>query len=180
MSAAETTMQFQEAWSRHYGTSLPLGWNLRRSERPWVRLHSLPFSKRYPEDDMERSMVLSRANTLADDILGIGSSCWIVEARYGIDELAGELWSVSAEDDPDSPVWHFHVREEQWLSGKYDAKLLAIADDQPNRAIWMRRETGAVFAPYDGGFDFFLPTWEEAEAIKEGHRDWLSDHPDGL
>ena len=175
--------QFQADWSRHYGALLPIGWHIRQDEaRPWVRFHALPLSKRYAEDEAERATVLFRANSLGDEILGPGTSCWIVEARSNESDGPGELWMKSAEDDddPDSLVWCFYVRSEDWQPGRYNEKLLAIADDQPDRAIWMSRDTGSVLAPYDGGFDLFLPTWEEVSTVKTDWRDWLSDHPAGF
>jgi hypothetical protein len=174
--------QFRAEWARNYGAVLPLGWQLRLyNARPWVRFHALPLSKRYADSDVERATILCRANSLADDILGRGTSCWVVEARAEGDQKTGNFWIASAEDDdPDSPLWHFYIRCEDWRSGKYDAELLAIADDQPNRAIWMRRDNGALFAPYDGGFDLFPPTWQDVERLRERWRDWLSDHPEGL
>ena len=177
-----TVPQFQAEWSRHYGPRLPIGWHLRADEaRPWVRFHALPLSKRYAEDDAERATILSRANSLGDEILGASNSCWIVEARSDGSNGSGEFWRESAEsDDLDSAMWRFYIRSEDWRSGKYNEHLLAIADDRPNRVIWMRRDTGSVFAPYDGGFDLFLPTWQEVNAIKLDRWAWLSDHPAGL
>lgn len=180
--AAPSVTDFQWEWSHHYGQQLPIGWHLRQNkDQPWVRFHALPLSKRYAEDIAEREIILSRANFLGDNILGPGNMCWIVEARGDASDGSGEFWMESAEDDdPNSPVWRFYVRDEEWQSGRYDAKLLDIADDGPNRAIWMRRDNGSVFAPYDGGFDLFLPTWQKVEAIKMERQDWLSDHWEGL
>lgn len=83
------------------------------------------------------------------------------------------------DDDPDSPMCRFYIRADEWQPGEYDEKLLALADDEI-RVIWMRRDNGAVFAPYDGGFDLFPATWEDVALLKEERRDWLSDHPEGL
>ncbi len=182
MPPAPLAMQFRTEWSRQYPALLPIGWLLRKDPvRPWVRFHALPESKRYADDDTERQIILYRANALGDRLLGSGTPCWIVEARTDECEGSGELAMVSAEDDdPDSMVWRFYVRLEEWQSGRYDDRFLSIADDQPNRAIWLSRDSGSVFAPYDGGFDLFPPTWREVNALKKERHDWLSDHPAGL
>lgn len=174
--------QFQLEWSHHYGTVLPMGWHLRRDRtRPWVRFHALPLSKRYAENSSDEAIILSRANWIGDRVLGLGASCWLVEARYEDSDAAGDLWLTAREDeDPDAPAWRFYLRNQDWRSGDFDEKLLAIADDQPDRAIWMRRDTGAVFAPYDGGFDIFLTDRQEETALKKERPGWFSDHPEGL
>ncbi len=46
--------------------------------------------------------------------------------------------------------------------------------------MWISSSTGAVFAPYDGGFDLFLPDAGMALELRRRHPDWLSDHPLGL
>ncbi|WP_129586340.1 DUF3885 domain-containing protein [Sphingomonas montana] len=88
--------------------------------------------------------------------------------------------SGAATDDPDEPVWSFHARRERWRAETYDAELISIAEDQPRRAIWMRCEDGAVFAPYDGGFDLFPTSWETVNHLKAEWPDWLSGHSGGL
>ena len=61
----------------------------------------------------------------------------------------------------------------------FDARLLEIADDT-ERSLWMNRATGAIFAPYDGGFDLFPCSHADAAALRTEHADWLSDYPGGL
>jgi hypothetical protein len=46
--------------------------------------------------------------------------------------------------------------------------------------MWVSATTGAVFAPYDGGTDLFLPTADDVASLKREFSDWLSDHPGGL
>jgi hypothetical protein len=182
MTFSLLAMQFRAEWSRQHPTCPPIGWLLRGDKNlPWVRFHALPDSKRYAENEEERRTILSRANALGDRLLGSGTPCWIVEARTDEDSDAGELaLTFTEDDDPDSVVWHLYVRAEDWRSGAYDDKLLGIADDEPDRAIWVRRDNGAVFAPYDGGFDLFPSSWQEVGVLKKEKFLWLSSHPAGL
>lgn len=173
---------FRSDWEKYRSGCLPLGWLLRHTgDPPWVRFHALPGWKRYADDDAERQSILFRANTLGDSLLGSGQPCWIIEARSTGDIGCGDLAMTAVESlDPHEPVWSFYVRRERWLAGAFDDKLLSIAEDEPGRAIWMRCDNGAIFAPYDGGFDLFPATWQEVAVLKQKQPDWLSSHPVGL
>lgn len=174
--------QFRRDWAQYYPTCLPLGWMLRgRVRAPWVRFHALPGSKRYADDQAEGSIILLRANALADWLLGKDEWCWVIEGATDDLVAGGEVALSGREtDDPEDPVWSFYVRHERWRTGASNAKLLSIADDEPRRAVWMRCDNGAVFAPYDGGFDLFPATWEAVHQLKAEWPAWLSDHPAGL
>jgi len=174
--------EFRRDWARFHPTCLPVGWMLRgRADLPWVRFHALPGSKRYASNQAERKIILSRAYALGDTLLGVNQCCWAVEAETDDPSAPSEIALSGTEtDDPDDPTWYFYARRERWQAGMYDAKLLAIADDKPRRAIWMRCDDGAVFAPYDGGFDLFPTSWEAASQFKAEWPDWLSPHPSGL
>lgn len=173
---------FRRAWAQFHSSCLPLGWTLRgRAGTPWVRFHALPGSKRYADDQSERDIILLRAHALGNWLLGVDQCCWFVEAETGDPLTPGEIALTGVEsDDPDCPVWSFYARRERWRAGTYNAKLLSIADDEPRRAIWMRCDNGAVFAPYDGGFDLFPTSWEVVTHLRTEWPDWLSDHPAGL
>ncbi|MEM7570586.1 MAG: hypothetical protein AAF337_12405, partial [Pseudomonadota bacterium] len=88
-------------WKTHFPDTAPVGWDLRaRLEGRWVRFHSLPGGKRYPENDKERSIVLERANLLARAVLGDAGPFYVYAYVY--------------EPDPDLPFtadanWSFHA-----------------------------------------------------------------------
>jgi len=177
-----TAAEFRRDWARYHPTCLPLGWALRRcADTPWVRFHGLPGSKRYADDQAERNIILSRAQALSEKLLGVDQYCWVVETDAGDASASNEVVLTATEtDDPDEPVWSFYASRECWRAGTHDAKLLSIANDEPRRAIWMRCDNGAVFAPYDGGFDLFPTSWDAVDQLKAEWPDWLSDHPAGL
>jgi hypothetical protein len=58
----------------------------------WVRFHSLPNSKRYPENDAEKDIIVSRAYSLAIETLGADTSCWQIECRK--EEVNPPYWDV--------------------------------------------------------------------------------------
>jgi hypothetical protein len=84
------------AWKRAFGDAVPLGHVCRRmiAER-WVRIHSLPESKRYPEDEDDFRELLSRHNAVATAVLGEGERFVLFDARFGDDTVSFGTCPVS-------------------------------------------------------------------------------------
>ena len=76
--------------------------------------------------------------------------------------------------------WEAFAGLTTWCSGRFDHLLRIIAVERPAPTLWVSNETGAVFAPYDGGVDLFLPDERRVAELADRHPDWLSDHPLGL
>ena len=72
------------AWNQCFPKAAPAGFLCRDvySDR-WLRIHSLPDSKRYAESESERAEILRRHNTVACDMLGEGSECFLFFGRFG-------------------------------------------------------------------------------------------------
>jgi hypothetical protein len=70
-----------------------------------------------------------------------------------------------------------YAAQNQWTDHAFDDLLWAIANEQAPRTLWMSVSTGAVFAPYDGGADLFLPTAQQVDDLRAKHRHWLSSPP---
>ena len=158
----------------------------------WVRLHSLPLSKRYATSKREKWTVLDRANKLASNVLGENSRCWLVHAgphyegaandadaylRIADYRLKLEFEHSSVEDDC---AYRIFAAPVIWSVGAFDNLISKCADDERPPTMWVSVMTGAAFAPYDGGTDLFLPTAAAAATLKCEFSDWLSNHPDGL
>jgi len=191
-------VSFEDEWARFHPTCSPVGWMMRNGgERHWLRFHSLPESKRYAETDEERAAVLGRANAIATEVFGEGQPVWLVQTCWDTPEGMVELMpdpfaacrdfelkpSTSFVEDPtdDEPIiWRAHAALKAWKSGAFNALLQSIAADQAAPTLWMSASSGAVFAPYDGGIDLFLPSASEVSRLKHAHPDWLSGHTQGL
>lgn len=191
--------EFAEFWRAFYPNTQPIAYLMRAAHtRHWVRFHSLPFSKRYAETEAEFSILLGRQNALASAVLGENHSCWFVQACWSTSEGKVEIsdefeqfretrelglkraFSFRVEGEHDGYDWNVMVAPVRWTAGGFDDVLLRIANDVAAPALWVSAEHGAVFAPYDGGVDLFLPSETMVEELRSAHVDWLSSHPEGL
>lgn len=179
---------FEKDWHHFHNGSHPAGHAVKFTEyEKWIRFHSLPSSKRYAENDMETECLLSRQNTLAREVLGEKSTCWmatsvIAESEKELSKHVIETLclnyklskSFSYFPDPDEEdLFDVYAAKVVWETGKFDDVLKAIADDQV-RVLWMSATSGAIFAPYDGGVDLILPEIAELKRMALAHSDWLS------
>ena len=177
----ETTKAFQRDWEKFHAGRQPSG-PLLRSDKdlPWVRFHSLPNSKRCPESDSERAIILRRANLLGELLLG-PVDCWLVSTNPS---CQGAAWAYGGQIEydlgtVDEFIVPYLVQATSWRSGKFDVCLTAIAEDD-DRCVWVSRKDGSVFAPYDGGFDLFAVSPDRIATIRQKWPEWLSSEPTGL
>lgn len=190
---------FELVWKRHYPGANPVGYMLRTSRVPhWVRFHSLPQSKRYPDNEEQWETLLARQNTLADEILGEGEPCWLAQSCWetpeGVTEAAyarDPFWACHEYgltfcfrfidgSQSEEIVWNVHAKQTAWRSRGFDQLLRVVADDQVAPTLWLSEATGCVLAPYDGGVDLFLPSLSMLQHLKAKYAAWLSSHPEGL
>jgi hypothetical protein len=178
-------------WTRSYPEASPLGHELRTAYPDrWLRIHNLPQSKRWPDTPGECQELLARQNTVATDLLGPSEPCWLIGYEYtgsatlppdhAMASLLGSTPILSLPgEDPESPGTSLFGGEVEWLPGRFDSLLLAVAQDRL-QALWVARDSGAVFAPYDGGADLIYPTEWQRDAARARYEPWLSAHPEGL
>jgi hypothetical protein len=194
--------EFERHWVRRYPDVEPVGYEmLNAGARCWIRFHSLPGSKRYPETDTDWRELLARQNQLATAVLGADQACWLVQSRWSAPEGVTDI-AFQRGNDPfraiadyglepaivtlRDPATEFEQRWEAcaatttWSPGGFDRLLREIADESAAPTLWFSSDTGGVFAPYAGGVDLFLPDEHTAKDLAKRHPDWLSDHPLGL
>ncbi|WP_431955609.1 DUF3885 domain-containing protein [Nocardia lijiangensis] len=163
----------------------------------WVRFHSLPGSKRYPETADEYGIVLDRYNTVLDELF-TGQDVYLITCD----------WSGRPEPDtqpdnhtrwhPDAGYWtsvcndptqtdaefisytHLFVSQISWQRRAVDDLLRAVADDATAGVMIAGLSLERIHHPYDGGMDVLLPTAAERDAIMHQHAEWLSHHPEGF
>jgi len=162
----------------------------------WVRFHSLPESKRYPDTEAEYDIVLHRYNTILDELfhgqeVRIITADWSDAAEPPALSTEHALWNPGArhwtsmvtdesETDPDFISYtHLHVSCQLWQTGLVDNLLRAAADEVTVGVMITSLASDRIHPPYDGGADVLLPTTAERDALKHRHTDWLSVHPSG-
>jgi hypothetical protein len=174
----------------------PIGYICRQAlQDRWLRIHSLPESKRYPEDEAEFRELLQRHNEVATAVLGEGSQCVLFAVSY--DEQPGpadmsDLPCVDGSAVLQVPQLSFRPSDElvplwarvaaivmSWRRGALDPLLREVAEDR-TRVIVANLGLGTAYAPYDGGADLILGSAEAVGPAKAAWRPWLSERADGL
>ena len=174
-------------WDREWGDTPPIGHDLRGVQRArWVRFHSLPESKRYPDSEEEYAILLSRHHEVLDH-LGLRGRCFVLAMRYFNDLMPAEnptlpaasLWRTVADVDDDLDAAVF-AAEMSYPSPEFDAVLRAVADEREVGVIVVPPTGKWLFHPYDGGGDVIASTPEHRNELAARFSEWLSPHPLGL
>ena len=187
---------FQRYWAEEYPASPPIGFLLREKYNDrWFRIHSLPGSKRYPDNDGELREVLHRHNAVLDTLLRQNGAFVLLSTGYS-DEATPVLplllqtdsalnrsstYAFTATSDTGSPYWHFFVNALNWHRGCLDAALAQVATDKVADILVIGQEQKCVYHPYDGGGgDIVVCNAESRTALKQMFSAWLSPRADGL
>jgi hypothetical protein len=187
----------KEWWQSHYGSAIPVAHLLRQQVKGrWFRIHSLPESKRYLETPDEYSILLSRHNSIATEILGSHSECLLLVGRYTEHVEQDVHWHKLPEIEEAKFVLLDIVQVPEvfempavlsifctpviWSSGRFDELITTVADDRDAYMMFASLETGEAYAPYDGGADLFLSSTVRRDELKQQFSPWLSKHPQGF
>ncbi|WP_406272620.1 hypothetical protein OHT93_23800 [Streptomyces sp. NBC_00191] len=124
MSSDFTPEMLAGLWQKQRPSGPPIAHTFRSTycDR-WVRFHSLPESKRYPESEDEYAVVLDRYNTVLDELFA-GTDVFVVtmdwshtptgpagypSPRQTLHPDGIRWWTESDQDGPD-PEFHAHTR----------------------------------------------------------------------
>lgn len=177
-------------WDERWPGCSKLPFELRGIPAGWVRFHTLPGSKRYPETEAEYEIVLARHNAVLSH-LATEATVLVVTASYAEAARSPETVAVHPDavhwtseridDEPGFESWiHLHVSQEPWSAGRLDALLRHVADNVIADVMIADPGLRWLYHPYDGGMDVVLPTTTARDALRHHHREWLSKHPSGL
>lgn len=157
-----------------------------RLPKMWMRIHVLPESKRYPENDDERSIISDRYARFGNALIGEGEPCTLVRSRMNVAEpeakyQAGLTWSSLHEiREDEEDTWYSWAAETTWRSGAFRDLLLDVAEDRDWGVLFISEASGNIFAPYDGGADGFSFDSDLLARLKTEFQPWLSSREDGL
>lgn len=192
-----TKEEFNSYWKYKYPDAFPINHELKLiyPDR-WFRIHSLPESKRYAENDSEYQIILHRQNTLINDLLGYNTEIIISFGLY-MDDLSNDNYkeltdfgvfdkvqSISLHKErpkeyEDEMYYDIYIKGDQWEMNSKNELLKAIADDEI-RAMLICPSNDCIIAPYDGGVDIIVYSTEKRDELKLKYKDWLSEREDGL
>lgn len=176
-----------ELWSSSFPGCEPIA-HLLRTQLPqrWVRFHSLPESKRYPEHASEFETVLQRheavLNALAAPskplvLLTTEFSCVSTPSHPPAQFVHAGFWrSVSVE----GAWWHVYAEELNWKPGLFDPLIRRASDNEIGNLMICDASCEWILHPYDGGMDVILSSGRFRDQLKAEFRDWLSRHESGL
>jgi hypothetical protein len=191
-------------WSEVWPDTRPIGHEFKSGttdgSRTWVRLHSLPNSKRYPETEDEFATVLGRHHTVLQELIDMSAKpptalCVVFQDwsststnawprnEWGFSDPGTVPWqSIRVEEKGDAPLW-FHLRIMTIPIDDLralDPPLRRVADDDV-AGMWLAPESFEwLFHPYDGGADVIAPSVKAMQWLRREHAPWLSSHESGL
>jgi len=190
-----TSTEIATMWKRTFGDFAPLGYVCRHELRErWLRIHSLPASKRYPDTETEYGELLRRHNEVATIVLGEGEECALFVTTFG--EQCASLAErglpvIDHATFVDVPELATEQRGERisanvavaWVSWKrthFDFLIRSVADESAGGVLFANFRRHTAYAPYDGGADVFVDTPEQVALKKKQWSGWLSPRKDGL
>ncbi len=184
-------------WNEIIPDFLPISHELKNqfNER-WFRIHTLPESKRCPDNESEYTEILKRHNLILLDLFGENHSLILVsmdgnssKESISQNEVMKDLgfqknfWmsiNVSDENDEESYFWNMFYDEINFSDNSLDNLLRLIADEEIWDVMFFSIEKNIVYHPYDGGADIILENSKLRDQYKEKYKRWLSRHPKGL
>ena len=189
--------EFNKFWDINYPETNPIGHEL-KSVYPnrWLRIHSLPESKRYAESEDEYQIILNRQNKLISELIGENTEIIITSGQYGMeltDEISTELsdfgifekcrtielHKIYPEEYEENFYYDVYFRNDIWQHNSKNEILKSIADDD-FRAMFISPKEKCIIAPYDGGMDIIVDSQEKRDGLKAKYKDWLSANENGM
>lgn len=196
-----TKEDFQLLWALNYPNTVPISHLFKHeySER-WFRIHSLPESKRYAENEEDWKILISRHNEIITDLFGLDTSILIVTGEYNwgdnralhvtdeevifepfsfvrLDNI--DLYKIDSEQYNKPDIYRPAFAQTIWKPNYHEKLLREIADDN-TRAFFLSFDKNVIVIPYDGGVDFVLKDSLTKEHYKNKYSQWLSKREDGL
>lgn len=189
--------EFNKFWEINYPESYPIGHEL-KSVYPnrWLRIHSLPESKRYAETDNDYQIILERQNQLISDLFEENTEIIVSFGLYETEltkqdskertefgefekSKTLDLHKIRTKEYEEDSFYDVYFKSDIWKKNSKNEILKAIADDE-FRAIFISPKQKCIVAPYDGGMDIIANTQEKRDELKTKYKDWLSEREDGL
>jgi hypothetical protein len=151
----------------------------------WVRFHSLPDSKRYPEDEWESVELLARFNAVLSELVRTQAEIVLLATEFSdarvpsatSKSLPGAWWwqTVLVEDI----YWHVYAMKVIWQPKQFDQLVRAAAMDAASNVMICDPDCEWLLHPYDGGMDVILSNGPTRDRLRAKFAGWLSSRPVG-
>lgn len=192
--------EFNSFWENNFKETIPLNFLFREAySKRWLRIHSLPESKRYADNDTEMNLILSRQNQIISDEYAENEDIYLVSTEFFTNnkEIVEEeefcfypeynfekisvlnLNSYFPLDYSSDQKLNIFVAKRKWEVNIYNNLLKDIADDA-SIIFFVSIQNKIIFAPYDGGMDVIYQNENQKNFYKKKYKEWLSDREDGL
>lgn len=190
--------QASEIWKAKFGTLPPTSERLRQfTPDLWVRFHSLPNSKRYPDTEEELGIIASRGEALFKEIFVNETEFLILCSRPIIENIVeitplpsptirtlqlteSWQWTDHNEDPLDQLSWQTYAGARPLSFAQLSKINSWIANEAELDVVISSTNLSNLFIPYDGGFDIFLEDESTLNALKIKFKDWLPSNSLGL
>jgi hypothetical protein len=187
-----TAIEFRDYWHANFAECPPINYLLKINFKDrWLRIHSLPGSKRYAENKIEWDILLARQNKILQNVFDVNDAIVIISNTYKVNstfesnywvekKLENYIWHTLPEIDifniskkfMDKDVFIIpHVTTDIFEVNKMNFILQQIATDEL-RLFFMNPKTNTIVAPYDGGVDIIYVDTATRDMYKEKYRDW--------
>ncbi|OTG81716.1 hypothetical protein [Acinetobacter sp. ANC 4648] len=194
---------FECKWNKYFPNKAPIPYLFKYYfQNNWLRVHSLPNSKRYANHAVEIDLLLRRQNQVISDCLTSGIPIFIVSGNYFIgnsstpsydqasilqyDFITGSRINLHKLDpkyfdDGESNDSCFipMFTETVWEPNLHNDLLIKIANDE-TRAFLISFEKKIIIAPYDGGLDLITEDLDLKNKIRQKYCEMLSKRHDQL
>lgn len=187
--------EFKTFWKTNFKETIPLNFTFRSTyPHRWLRIHSLPNSKRYPDNEAELTIILNRQNQVISDIFNKNEEIYIVRNEFFVEnkeefDIHAELnfeevdivdlkdfFKNEYESDDKLSV---QVSKTNWNKNYFNKVLEDIANDV-SMIFFVSVSNQTIFAPYDGGMDIIYRDEIQRNYFKKKYKDYLSERIDGL
>jgi hypothetical protein len=180
--AIHSKESFLVYWNELYPETPPINYFFKeRLQKRWLRIHSLPESKRYAGTKEEWDILLHRQNTIISDLIGEDAAIKVVINFIEIDNYlfkSFDFVNIGVFKDMErETVFQSFLFETTWQKNTLNPLLIMIAEDEM-RAFIIAED--CLIAPYDGGMDIVFKDGYTKGLYKEKYKAWLSKRQDGL
>jgi len=192
----------QIEWNNKFEGVLPIDFQLKHVlHHRWFRIHCLPKSKRYAENETEYGIIKTRQNQILTDVIGESIEIKLLIGLYNYDNKPKPNVKTDLGTFNHFMSIDLHQNQDRVSYGPYDKgdsyetyimntimdldnlvkPLRQIANDAYDYRLSIVNLTkGRIVIPYDGGVDIIMENEKQRNIIKPNYQDWLSIREDGM